>query len=146
MALQFGKDVAYLGNGAGATATGTTLSSSPPFNLTGYNGIAALVNVGVTSTANGLALVVSTASGGTFTDVAGTWTTCHTTQVMLEVRRPAGGPWFKFQLRQGTSGQHGPIHVFGVGPRSLPVTSAQHSTLLSYKYVNSPVTGTATSS
>lgn len=146
MTLQFGKDISYLGCGAGNTATGTTLSSTPIFNLTGYDGIAALVTVAVTATNNGLALLACTASGGTFGDLAGTWTTCQTTQVMSEVHRPAGGPFFKYQLRQGTSGQHGPIHVFGISPRSRAVTSAQNSTLLTYKMVNSPVSGTATSS
>lgn len=144
MALQFGKDLALLGVGAAATATGTTLSSSPAFNITGYDGLVAMVSVGVTATNNGLAWVVSTASGGTFSDVAGSWATCHTAQVISEIHRPAGGPWFKAQLRQGASGRHSEIYVFGVSPAVRPTTG--NSSLLTYKYANCPGTGTATSS
>lgn len=146
MTLQFGKDIAYLGCGAPATATGTTLSSTPAFNITGFDGIAALVTVGVTSTANLLVWTQALTSAGSFSDVAGSQATCQTTQVMAEIHRPAGGPWFKANLRQGASGQHGPIHVFGLSPSVRPVTSGMQSTLLTYKYVNSPGTGTATSS
>lgn len=143
MALQFGQDLPLLGVGAAATTTGTTLSSSPPFNITGYDGLAALVNVGVTATNNHLVWTVSTASGGTFSDVAGTGATCHTAQVLSEIHRPAGGPWFKANLRQGTSGRHSEIMVFGVNPVVRPTTG--NSTLLTYRYKNSPGTGTATS-
>lgn len=142
MALQFGQDIALLGVGAAATATGTTLSSTPAFNITGYDGLAAVVSVGVTATNNHLVWTVSTASGGTFSDVAGTGATCHTAQVMTEVRRPAGGPWFKANLRQGTSGRHSEIYVYGIGAAVRPVTN---SSLLTYRYKNSPGTGTATS-
>ena len=144
MTFQFGKDMALLGVGAAATATGTTLSSSPPFNITGYDGLAAMVSVGVTATNNGLAWVVSTASGGTFSDVAGSWSTCHTAQVISEIHRPAGGPWFKAQLRQGASGRHSEIYVFGLNPAVRPTTG--NSSLATYKYQNCPGTGTATSS
>jgi hypothetical protein len=144
MALQFGKDIALLGQGAAATATGTTLSSTPAFNITGYDGLVALTHVAVTSTGNGLVWTVSTASGGTFSDVAGSWATCHLTEVMSEIHRPAGGPWFKANLRQPTSGRHGEIYVFGVNPAVRPTTG--NTSLLSYHYANSPGTGTATSS
>ena len=143
MALQFGKDIALLGVGAAATATGTTLSSTPAFNITGYDGLAALVTVGVTATNNHLVWTVSTASGGTFSDVAGTGATCHTAQVMSEIRRPAGGPWFKANLRQGASGQHTQIYVFGINPVVRPTTG--NSTLLTYRYKSDAGTGTATS-
>lgn len=142
MTLQFGQDIALLGVGAAATATGTTLSSSPPFNITGFDGLAALVSVGVTATGNHLVWTVSTASGGTFSDVAGSGATCHTAQVLSEIHRPAGGPFFKANLRQTVSGRHSEIYVFGIGGAARPVTN---SSLLTYRYKNSPGTGTATS-
>ena len=138
----FRGNYALLGAGAAATATGTTLSSTPVFSFTGFGGAIALVSVAVTSTANGLACRVGTASG-TLSDLAGSFTTAQTTMVMLEVNRPSGGEFFNFQLRQGTSGQHGPIYVFGTNPKALPTTN---SSLLTYKLVNAPGTGTATSS
>lgn len=136
---------AYLGLGAGNTATGTTLSSTPVFDLSGFSGAVALVNVAVTATNNGLVARSGTASGS-LSDLAGTWTTAHTTQLALEIVKPAGR-FVNFQLRQGTSGQHGPIHVFGVGAREFSASNTSfNSTLLTYKLVNMPVTGTATSS
>lgn len=146
MALQFGKDLSLLGIGAHTTVTGTTLSSTPIFNITGFDGLVAITTVGVTATGNGLAWLVATASAGSFSDVAGSWATCHLPQVISEIHRPAGGPFFKAQLRQPTSGQHGQIYVFGVGGAKRPVTTGTQSTLVSYHYANCPGTGTATSS
>lgn len=144
MYKQFGRAFALLGIGPGLTATGTTLSTAPVVDLTLYTGAVVLCNPNVTATNNGLVGLIGTASG-TLSDLAGTFTTAQTTALMLEVNRPAGGRFFSAQLRQGTSGRHGPIYIFGVGPRELPVTT-QHVAALTYKQVNYPVTGTATSS
>lgn len=141
--LNFGRTFALLGVGPHATATGTTLSSTPVFDLTGYTGAVAMVAVGVTATNNGLVARGGTASGS-LSDLAGTWTTAHTTLLMLEVHKPVH-PFINFQLRQGTSGQHGRIFVFGCGAEVLPASTG-HTTNLQYKFVNAPVTGTATSS
>lgn len=140
--LNFGRANALLGAGLHATATGTTLSTTPVFDLQGFSGAAALLSCSVTATNNGLVARVGTASG-TLSELAGTWTTAHTTMLMLEVRQPQGGRFIDFAFKQGTSGQHGRIYVFGLGAESLPVTN---SSLLTYKHVNQPGTGTATSS
>ena len=139
-----GRELTLLGSGALATTTGTTLSCSPIVDLTGYDGFLALCNPNVTATNNGLAAQVGSATNA-MSDLAGTWTTAHTTALMLEVFRPGGGPYYNVQLRQGTSGRHGPIYFFGIGTKKLPTTGNTFSSC-TYKFVNSPVSGTATSS
>lgn len=142
MAFNVGRDMAYLGGFAHTTATGTTLSTTPVFDLLGFNGVVALLNgVAVTATGNGLVARGGVASNA-LSDLAGTYTTAHTSVLMLEIIRPAVR-FVDFAFRQPTSGQHGALAVFGTGPRSKPTTN---SSLLTYKLVNSPVTGTATSS
>lgn len=143
MAFQFGRDLTYLGGVAQATATGTSLTSSPVFDLTGFNGALAIqTNVGVTASGNGLLAKGGSASNA-LSHLAGTWTTAHTSMLMLEVVRP-NLRFIQFNMAMSSaSGQLGPMLVFGLGPRALPSTN---SSLLTYKHVNSPVTGTATSS
>jgi hypothetical protein len=141
--MNFVKNYTLLGIGPPATATGTTLSTAPVVDLTGYTGALVLCNPNVTATNNGLAAVVGTASG-TLSDLAGTWTTAHTTALILDVIKPSGGKFFSAQLRQGTSGRHGPIYIFGVGSRVRPTTG--HVAALTHKLVAYPGTGTATSS
>lgn|SRR5690349_7446505 len=138
----FGRSVALLGAGLHATATGTTLSTTPVFDITGFSGVMALLSCSVTATNNGLVCRGGSASGS-LSELAGTFATCQTTMVMLEVRQPQNARFVDFALKQGTSGQHGRIYVFGLGPGSKPTTN---SSLLTYKFVNQPVTGTATSS
>ena len=141
MSKNFGRRYAFLGAGAHATATGTTLSSTPVFDITGFSGVAALMTCQVTATNNGLVCRIGTASGS-LSDLAGTWTTAQATALLLEVWKPSGGQFVNFQYRQGTSGQHSPIFVFGIGAESRPTTNSS----MVYKHVNCPVTGTATSS
>jgi hypothetical protein len=142
MARDFGRSFAFLGGAALATTTGTTVTTTPVFDLTGYTGAFALVTGAVTSTANGLVARSGTASGS-LSDLAGTYTTCHTAAVLLEIDQPHAGPYVDFVLRQGTSGRHGGISVWGVGPRAMPTT---HAAGLTYKHVAHPGSGTATSS
>lgn len=143
MDWNFGRDLAYLGGAAGVTATGTTVTTSPIFDMTKYNGIVAIqTGVGVTATGNYLNARAGTATG-TMTDLAGTNTTAHTSLLILEVVRPHNVRYVDFIFHQPTSGQCGPLLVFGTGSRARPTTN---STLLTYKFVNSPATGTATSS
>lgn len=135
----FGRQNALLGLGAGNTVTGTTLSCTPVFDLTGFDGAVCLLSATVTATNNFLVAQVGTVSG-TLSDVAGAGATAHTTAIMLEVVRPTGGRFINFQYRQGTSGRHSPLFVFGVNPRALPTT---HTTDLTYRIVNARGTGTA---
>lgn len=140
--FNFGRELAYLGGAAAATATGTTAASSPIFDLTGYNGAVAIqTGVAVTATNGGLVAYGGSATAS-LSQLAGTMTTAHTSLLMLEVVRP-NLRYIRFNTTLGTSGQLGPLLVFGVGPRALPTTN---STLLTYKLVNAPVSGTATSS
>lgn len=141
--MNFSKTYTLLGVGAPATATGTTLSSSPVVDLTGYTGAVVFCNVNVTATNNGLVGRIGTATAS-LSDLAGTFTTAHTTVLMLEVVKPSGGRYFNAQLRQPTSGQHGPIYVFGVGSESMPATG--NIAQLTQKLVLAPTSGTATSS
>lgn len=146
MAFNLGRNVAVLGHDAQATATGTTGTvSGSIYDLASaqLDAIAFMVEIGATATNNGLKVQGATASGGTYSDLAGTFTTGHTTILMVEVLKPV----FRFvkpQLVLGTSAHHGGIWAFGVGPRNLPTTA--HTSALTYKHVNSPVSGTATSS
>lgn len=140
-----GRELTLLGCGAPNTATGTTLSCSPIVDIAGYDGFLALCNPNVTATNNGLVAQQGLTTAA-MSDLAGTWTTCQTTAVMLEVFRPMGGRYINVQLRQGTSGRHGPIYLFGIGTKNLPNTTVQQNASMTYKFVNSPVSGTATSS
>lgn len=139
----FGRSIALLGAGLHATATGTTVSTTPVFDISGYSGVAALLSCSVTATGNFLVCRGGSASGS-LSDLAGSALAAQTTMLMLEIRQPQNARFVDFQFRQSSaSGQHGRIYVFGLGAGALPTTN---SSLLSYKFVNQPVTGTATSS
>ena len=142
MAFNFKEDLAYLGGAAQATATGTTAASSPIFDISGYEGAVGIqTNVAVTSTGSFLAAYAGTATAS-LSQIAGTNCTALTSALMLHVHRPPSR-YIRFNTILGTSGQLGPLLVFGVGPRAKPTTN---STLLTAKFVNNPATGTATSS
>ncbi len=139
----FGRSVAYLGLDAISTATGTTgLTSGNIYDLQGYTGVVFICPIGATATNNWL-----TAKGGSATlsmsDIAGAACTGHTTMLMLEVNQPHTGRYVQANTRIGTSCHFGPILAFGLGAENLPVTNA---TTLTYRMVNHPVSGTATSS
>lgn len=143
MAFNFGRDLRYIGGWSHTTATGTTLTTTPVFDLTGFDGVVAFLNgVAVTATGNGLVARGGQTSAA-LSDLAGTYTTAHTSALCLEIRRPAAR-FVDFAFRQSSaSGQHGALAVFGTTPRVKPTSNAA---ALTYKLVNSPVTGTATSS
>ena len=145
MARNFGRNNAILGHDAQATATGTTGTvSGSVYDLNGYDGIVFMAEIGATATNKGLKALVSSASGGTFSDLAGTWATGQTSCILLEITKPQNYRYIKPQLILGTSCHHGGIWAIGVGPRKLPTTG--HMAAVTYKQVNSPTTGTATSS
>ena len=143
MSKNFGRNIAYLGLDAAATATGSTGNvSGTIYDLQGYTGVVFICPIGATATNNFLV-----AKGGSATasmsDIAGSVCTGHTTMLMLELHQPHTGRYVQPQLRLGTSAHYGPILAFGLGAENLPVTN---SSLLTYKFVNHPVSGTATSS
>ena len=88
----------------------------------GYNSILFTAKVGATSTANGLKVLQATATAGTFSDLAGSFTTAHTTFLAVEVVRPGAGRYLKAQLVLSASSSHGGIEAWGLGHRALPTT------------------------
>lgn len=139
-----GRQLDILAHDAAATATGTTGTvSGSVIDSNGYESIVFMVEIGATATNNGIRALAATASAGTFSDLAGTFTTGHTTCLMLEVTRPPKR-YLKANLNLGTSAHHNGIWSFGWQPRNLPSTG--NFAARTYKQVNSPVSGTATSS
>lgn len=124
-----------------AVASGTACTTN--FDLSGYDGAVCIVNLVTTATGNLLKAVGCTASGGVYSDIAGSQTTGQTTCLELEVFRP-DFRFIKFQLvTQGTSSKYGPIYTFGIKPRS---STAANIAAVTTKFIAYPGSGTATSS
>jgi len=137
--FNFGRRNALLGVVAHVTATGTTAVSSPVYDLQGYAGVACLMSVAVTATGSRLFARGGSASGS-LGAIQGSWTTGESTNLLLEMRQPQNCRFVDFVWQASVSGQTRPMYIFGLGGEDLPVT---HSTGLSYRFVNQPVTGTA---
>lgn len=124
-----------------AVASGTACTTN--FDLSGYDGAVCMVNIVTTATGNLLKAVGATASGGSYSDIAGSQTTGQTTCLQLELFRP-DFRFVKFQLvTQGTSSKYGPIYTFGLNPRS---STAANIAAVTAKFVAYAASGTATSS
>ena len=135
----FGKRNSLLGVTAAVTTTGTTLVSTPVYDLQGFAGVMALMSIGVTSTGNRIFARGGSASG-TLSAIHTSWTTAETTNLLLEIRQPQNCRFIDFVYQATTSGRTGNIYVFGQGAEDLPTSNA---TVLSYRFLNQPVTGSA---
>lgn len=139
----FLKYAPILGQEPGSSVVTSGIVSSTNYDLTGYDGIVFMTTLGTTSTGNLLKAVGATASGGSYSDIAGSQTTGQTTCLVLEVFRPD----FRFVkanlVLQGTSSKYGPITAFGIKPRS---STAANIAAVTSKFVGYAASGTATSS
>lgn len=125
-----------------AAATGiieTAVIDSAP-----YESVVAMVQLGTTSTANGLRALHGTASAsGGLSQVLNSYVEGKSTGNVLEIYRPKKR-YLQFQCMREASTKLGSFFVWGIGPRVAPATN-DTAGLVSSRVLASPETGTASS-
>ena len=126
-----------------AAATGI-VDIGGPVDTKDFEGVFAVVQLGTTSTANGLRALHGTASASAgLSQVLNSYVEGKSTGNMLDIYRPKKR-FVQFQCMREASTKLGSGFVFGYGPRVGPTTN-DTAGLVSGRALRSPITGTASS-
>jgi len=126
-----------------AAATGI-VDIGGPLDAAPFEGLFAVVQLGTTSTANGLRALHGTASASAgLTQVLNSYVEGKSTANVLDIYRPKKR-FVQFQCMREAATKLGSGFVFGYGPRVGPTTN-DTAGLVSGRMLPSPETGTASS-
>lgn len=132
---------AVLGVDSFASASATGVTSGSVYDLSGYESVAFIVKCESSNASNSIKAQGGTASGS-LSDLAGTNLTFSGKVAVLELYRPQTRYGNAVVTRNGAA-DRGDIIAIGINPRVRP---SSHGGEVATKFVNSPDTGTATSS
>lgn len=128
------------------SAAATGIIETGVVDISNFEGVVAITQLGTTSTANGLRALIGTASASAgLGQVLNSYVEGKSTANAIEIYRPLPGYRFaQFQCMREASTKLGSIFVFGYGPRTAPATN-DTAGLISSRILASPSTGNATS-
>ncbi len=126
------------------TTAATTAVNSAAIDMSDYNGVLFITSFGTAATGNTINAAESTASGGTYVDLAGTSVTSGASDedVWLDVYKPDKEFIRLEAVRSGASSTLESIWAIQYEPRTTPVDNTTTGTIAGEAHT-SPATGTA---